>query len=94
MKPRFCAVLIFALLLSALALPVSAAAPPTYDINTLAGKVASVNGTAGLQIRFSALIEQEAAIELPNLTPLHPLRPLLCCQVRWMAAPLLHRRLQ
>ena len=24
----------------------------TYDINTLAGKVASVNGTAGLQIRF------------------------------------------
>lgn len=33
---------------------------PTYDINTLAGKVASVNGTAGLQIRFSAFIEQQA----------------------------------
>lgn len=33
---------------------------PTYDITTLAGKVASLNGTAGLQIRFSALIEQEA----------------------------------
>ncbi len=32
----------------------------TYDINTLAGKVASVNGTQGLQIRFSAFIEQEA----------------------------------
>ena len=32
----------------------------TYDINTLAGKVASLNGTPGLQIRFSALIEQEA----------------------------------
>lgn len=32
----------------------------TYDINTLAGKVASVNGTAGLQIRFSAFIEQES----------------------------------
>jgi len=32
----------------------------TYDINTLAGKVASVNGTAGLQIRFSGYIEQEA----------------------------------
>ena len=30
------------------------------DINTLAGKVASVNGTAGLQIRFSAFIEQES----------------------------------
>ncbi|TMC46408.1 MAG: hypothetical protein E6J23_03090, partial [Chloroflexi bacterium] len=36
------------------------ASQPTYDLNTLAGKVASVNGTAGLQIRFSALIEQEA----------------------------------
>lgn len=33
---------------------------PTYNINTLAGKVASVNGTAGLQIRFSAFIQQEA----------------------------------
>ena len=33
---------------------------PTYDINTLAGKVASVNGTDGLQIRFSALIEEES----------------------------------
>ena len=32
----------------------------TYDINTLAGKVASVNGTAGLQIRFSAFIQQES----------------------------------
>jgi BNR repeat-like domain len=33
---------------------------PTYNINTLAGKVASVKGTAGLQIRFSAFIEEEA----------------------------------
>jgi hypothetical protein len=33
----------------------------TYDISTLAGKVASVNGTAGLQIRFSSFIEAEAA---------------------------------
>ena len=32
----------------------------TYNINTLAGKVASLNGTAGLQIRFSAFIEDEA----------------------------------
>lgn len=38
----------------------SASSGPTYDINTLAGKVASVNGTAGLQIRFSALIQEEA----------------------------------
>jgi hypothetical protein len=37
-----------------------AAAAQRYDISTLAGKVASVNGTAGLQIRFSAFLEQEA----------------------------------
>jgi hypothetical protein len=38
----------------------SNAATQTFNINTLAGKVASLNGTAGLQIRFSAFIEQEA----------------------------------
>ena len=38
----------------------ASASTTTYDINTLAGKVASVNGTAGLQIRFSAYVEQEA----------------------------------
>jgi BNR repeat-like domain len=41
----------------------SAATPATYDINTLSGKVASLYGTAGLQIRFSAFIEQEAEAE-------------------------------
>jgi len=42
------------------AAPAFADTAPRYDITTLAGKVASVNGTAGLQIRFSALIEEEA----------------------------------
>ena len=37
------------------------AAAPKYDINTLAGKLASLRGTAGLQIRFSAFLEEEAA---------------------------------
>jgi hypothetical protein len=45
----------------------------TYDINTLAGKVASVRGTAGLQIRFSAFIEEESvdngAPSAPPITP-------------------------
>jgi hypothetical protein len=40
---------------------------PTYDINTLAGKVASLNGTAGLQIRFSAFLEEESDFS-DNLT--------------------------
>jgi hypothetical protein len=57
------------------------AATPQYNIDTLAGKVASVNGTAGLQIRFSALIEQEADATdsaspgpaNPAITPTHVL---------------------
>jgi hypothetical protein len=57
----------------------SSAVAPTYNINTLAGKVASVNGTAGLQIRFSAFIEQEAeetsapSPANPAITPMHVL---------------------
>ncbi len=42
-----------------------------YDITTLAGKVASLYGTAGLQIRFSALIE-ESADEAEAAGPLAP----------------------
>jgi hypothetical protein len=37
------------------------AASTKPDISTLAGKVAALRGTAGLQTRFSALIEQEAS---------------------------------
>jgi hypothetical protein len=53
----------------------SSAAAPKYDINTLAGKVASLRGTAGLQIRFSAFLEQEAEEPegIPPLTP--PITP-------------------
>lgn len=40
--------------------PSGAHASSNYNINTLAGKVASVNGTAGLQIRMSAFLQQEA----------------------------------
>lgn len=56
--------------------PVSAASSPAYDITTLAGKVASVNGTAGLQIRFSAFIQQEADMsETANPSPGAPITP-------------------
>ena len=63
-------------------IPTVVTAQSTYDITTLAGKVASVNGTAGLQIRFSALIEQAADVsdlaENPDpfalpITPAHVL---------------------
>ena len=56
-----------------------ASSGPTYDITTLAGKVASVNGTAGLQIRFSAFIEEQAqdtgatGPAGPAITPTHVL---------------------
>jgi hypothetical protein len=53
-----------------------AAKSPTYDINTLAGKVASLNGTAGLNIRFSALIQEEAQIPAANQqVPTTPITP-------------------
>jgi hypothetical protein len=52
--------LVYTLLLSFPGTAIAQNSSPTYDINTLAGKVASVNGTAGLQIRFSAFIQQEA----------------------------------
>ena len=55
------AVLMLAMLFSRA--PLATAATPTYDITTLAGKVASLHGTAGLQIRFSAFLEEEAEEE-------------------------------
>jgi hypothetical protein len=48
--------------------PTRVVAARTYDINTLAGKIASLRGTAGLQIRFSAFLEEEA--EEPDGIPL------------------------
>ncbi len=56
------------LAVTAFALPISAvsvygtasASTPTYDTSTLAGKVASVNGTSGLQIRMSAFLDADA----------------------------------
>lgn len=53
-----------ALLAGATAPGVAAAQPAaTYDTSTLAGKVASVRGTAGLRLRMSGFIEAEAGVE-------------------------------
>jgi len=59
-------------MVSGVAVQTGAAKSPKYDINTLAGKVASLNGTAGLNIRFSALIQEEAQIPASNQTPKQP----------------------
>jgi hypothetical protein len=63
--------------LLAMTLPSALAASPTYDITTLAGKVASLRGTAGLQVRFSAFLEEEAEeadedAPDPAATPISP----------------------
>jgi len=52
----------------------AAATQPTYDITTLAGKVASLRGTAGLQIRFSAFVEEEAELDA-SVTAAAPISP-------------------
>ena len=65
-----------AVVLLMMALPSAIAVTPKYDINTLAGKVASLNGTAGLQVRFSAFLEEEAAeSETPPPEPGAPITP-------------------
>src|SRR6266511_1283497 len=71
------------LVTSASALPGAAqAVAPSYDITTLAGKVAALRGTAGLQVRFSGFVEQEAAEPAaspaaPPITPAFVLSSLL-----------------
>jgi hypothetical protein len=63
------------MLLTGMTVQPGSAAQTQYDITTLAGKVASLNGTAGLQIRFSAFIEEEAEEEEPNMVPSAPITP-------------------
>jgi hypothetical protein len=73
-RSAFGAVLVASAVL-AMALPSAIAASPTYDITTLAGKVAALRGTAGLQIRFSALLEEEA--DEPEAPPPIPTTPII-----------------
>ncbi len=49
----------------------------TYDITTLAGKMASIEGTAGLQIRASAFLQEEAdqGLAAPPPGPAQPITP-------------------
>jgi hypothetical protein len=57
---------------------------PSYDISTLAGKVAVVNGTQGLGIRFSAFIQQEADEPGGAPTPLSsPITPTFVLTSPW-----------
>ena len=70
----------------------SAASPATYDITTLTGKVASLYGTAGLQIRFSAFIEEEAEEEDGRPVPgAPPITPCSCSRARSTARRSLRR---
>ncbi len=73
-RPIFTALVSVMLVLGTTVLPTSAASP-TYNINTLAGKVASINGTGALQVRFSALLEQEAEETFAPPTSTTPINP-------------------
>ncbi len=54
----------------------SSSSAPTYNINTLAGKMASIAGTQGLIIRASAYLQAEAdAGEVANPGPYAPITP-------------------
>jgi hypothetical protein len=81
MRKRFSALAAIATAVTLVSLSGPAGASPsgaatTYDISTLAGKVASVNGTAGLQIRMSAFLQEEAdASEASAPTPATPITP-------------------
>ena len=69
------AVPLAAILIGASLLPASVlAAGHRPDLNTLAGKVAALRGTAGLQVRFSSFIEQEAEEE-DAPAPASPITP-------------------
>ncbi len=52
-----------------------ASSTTSYDINTLAGKVASVNATPGLFFGMSGFIEQEANSTEPVATSTDPITP-------------------
>jgi hypothetical protein len=71
----FTVLMVLALLLPAFSTQTALAGNPTYDITTLAGKFASLNGTDGLQIRFSAFIEEEAQAETAPPIPTTPIAP-------------------
>lgn len=73
-KPLGAALVALALL--TMALPSAIAAPPKYNLNTLAGKVAALRGTAGLQVRFSAFLEEEAEGEEDEAPPPGPAAPI------------------
>lgn len=58
------------------AVQVSSAPPSsTFDISTLKGKVASLYGTTGLQVRMSAFLEEEADEEDAPPVPATPITP-------------------
>lgn len=65
-----------AVLALATALPAAdAAAATAYDLNTLAGKVASVNATAPPFVRFSGYLQEEADADLDTSSASAPITP-------------------
>src|SRR6266849_5906225 len=64
----------------------NASSSPTFDITTLAGKVASIQATEGFYLRASALIEQEADRSDVGASP--PYSPTPITPVHVLSSPL------
>jgi len=74
------ALIVVGFALIAVGMPTSASSkisPPTFDITTLAGKVASIQATEGFYLRVSPFLEDEAdlADSVPAPGPLSPITP-------------------
>ncbi len=78
---RLCALLVLGIALVLAASPAYAASStssaPTYNLNTLAGKMASIDATPGLIIRASGYLQQEAdaGVVPPSSAPATPISP-------------------
>jgi len=77
MRRRAFGAALAAIALLTMALPSTLAASSSSDLSTLAGKVKALHGTAGLQVRFSAFLEEEAeeSEEAPPPGPTAPITP-------------------
>jgi hypothetical protein len=77
MRRRALGAALAAIALLTMALPSTLAASSSSDLSTLAGKVKALHGTAGLQVRFSAFLEEEAqeSQEAPPPGPTTPITP-------------------
>ncbi|MDE1852658.1 MAG: exo-alpha-sialidase [Thaumarchaeota archaeon] len=85
---RYSLPILLLLLTTGMAISPALASSPNYNINTLAGKVAAVDGAAGLHIGMSDFVQQEAAADSPTTTSPTCTIGTLCTPVNVLSSPL------